>query len=117
MSHHRYAEAYVDYKHVISLDTSADQAHQGATRYGFYFVCFVILQQRTTRLEHFLLVCDVPSSTLFQHLLDAQAHFLSCLCCFHALCSLLSKMFVLIFFFVPLSRGRNVTVCHHNLIP
>ncbi|BFZ01434.1 hypothetical protein BsWGS_04473 [Bradybaena similaris] len=36
----KYAEAYVDYKHVISLDTSADQAHQGATR------CQSMLQQK-----------------------------------------------------------------------
>ncbi|GFO38019.1 sperm-associated antigen 1-like [Plakobranchus ocellatus] len=28
----RYADAYVDYKHAISIDKSADQAHQGASR-------------------------------------------------------------------------------------
>ncbi|GFR87401.1 sperm-associated antigen 1-like [Elysia marginata] len=27
-----YAEAYVDYKHAISIDSTADQAHQGASR-------------------------------------------------------------------------------------
>ncbi|CAG5119653.1 unnamed protein product, partial [Candidula unifasciata] len=36
----KYAEAYVDYKHVISLDSSADQAHQGAAR------CQSMLQQK-----------------------------------------------------------------------
>ncbi|RUS91692.1 hypothetical protein EGW08_000518 [Elysia chlorotica] len=28
----RYAEAYVDYRHAISIDKTADQAHQGASR-------------------------------------------------------------------------------------
>lgn len=36
----RYAEAYVDYKHAISIDSTTDQAHQGASR------CQNLLQMR-----------------------------------------------------------------------
>ena len=37
---HRYGDAYIDYKHVLSVDMSALQASQGASR------CQGLLQQR-----------------------------------------------------------------------
>lgn len=48
----RYRLAYVDYKHVLTIDSSADLAQQGATRY----------LQFTSRLftwEKFLVICRV----------------------------------------------------------